>query len=93
MNRTDLVESVARRSGLTSAQASEAITVTMAVILDALARGDSVSLSGFGTFERRHRPARTGRNPRTGEALDIAARDIPVFKPATAMKRAIAPTD
>jgi DNA-binding protein HU-beta len=90
MNRKDLVETVAREAGLTASQADAAVTATLDGVVAAVANGDRVSLPGFGTFEVRHRAARSGRNPQTGEAIEIAASDAPAFKPATAFKRAVA---
>lgn len=89
MNRKELVETVAREAGLTTAQAESAVTATLAGVVTAVASGEKVTLSGFGTFETRHRAARSGRNPQTGEPMEIAASETPGFKPATAFKRAV----
>ena len=78
MNRKDLVETMAQQAELSSAQA------------DAVASGDRVAVAGFGTFEPRERSARTGRNPQTGQPIEIAASVAPAFKPATAFKQAVA---
>lgn len=90
MNRKDLVDVVARETGLSAAQADAALSAVISGIIDAVAKGDKVSVSGFGTFESRHRAARQGRNPQTGETIDIAASTSPAFKPATGFKRAVA---
>jgi DNA-binding protein HU-beta len=71
-------------------QAAEAIDVALTAIAEALAAGETVTLPGFGVFERRARAARTGRNPQTGEALEIAATLVPAFKPAAGLKRLVA---
>lgn len=89
MNRKELVELVAREADLTAVQADAAVTATLAGVVAAVANGEKVSLPGFGAFEARHRAARSGRNPQTGEAIQIAASDAPAFKPATAFKQAV----
>lgn len=90
MNRKDLVDAVAREAGLSTPQAEAAVTAVLSSVSAAVADGDRVSLAGFGTFERRHRAARSGRNPQTGETLQIAASVAPAFKPAAAFKQAVA---
>jgi DNA-binding protein HU-beta len=90
MSRKDLVEAVARAAGLTAAQADAALTATLDGVVGAVAAGDRVTLPGFGTFEPRSRAARSGRNPQTGEVMQIAASKAPAFKPATAFKQAVA---
>jgi DNA-binding protein HU-beta len=90
MNRKDLVDVVAKETDLSAAQADAAVGAVISGIIDALAKGDKVSVSGFGTFETRHRAARQGRNPQTGETMDIAASSSPAFKPAAGFKRAVA---
>lgn len=89
MNRKDLVETVAREAGLSAAQADSAVTATLDAVVAAVAKGEKVSLAGFGTFESRDRAARAGRNPQTGEAIEIAASTAPAFKPASAFKQAV----
>lgn len=89
MNRKDLVDAVARETDLSNAQADAAVGAVISGIIDTLAKGEKVSLSGFGTFETRQRAARQGRNPQTGESIEIAASTSPAFKPATAFKRAV----
>ena len=86
MNKRVLVETVASRADLPPAAAEAALEAIVAVIVAALADGDNVTIPGFGTFEVRARAARTGRNPQTGEPLQIAASKAPAFKPATAFK-------
>lgn len=89
MNRNELVEAVAAETGLSATQANQAVSAALGAITSAVARGDAVALAGFGTFERRERAARAGRNPRTGEAIEIAASQAPAFKPAAAFKRQV----
>ena len=90
MNRKDLVETIAQQAGLSAAQADAALTAFVAGVTDAAASGDRVAVAGFGTFEPRERSARTGRNPQTGQPIEIAASVAPAFKPATAFKQAVA---
>jgi nucleoid DNA-binding protein len=87
MNRVELVQAVAREAELTQAQATAAVAATLEAVIAAVGNGERVQLPGFGTFEARERSARTGRNPRTGEELTIAASVAPAFKPATAFKQ------
>ena len=78
--KSNVVDSIADQTGLSKTQANAAVDAFAATICDALSNGDSVGLIGFGTFEVKKRPARTGRNPRTGEPLDIPEKTVPVFK-------------
>ena len=89
MNKRDLVDAVANKSELDRRSAESAIDAAVEAISGALADGDKVTLPGFGTFEVRQRNARTGRNPQTGETIEIAASKAPAFKPATALKTAV----
>ncbi len=89
MKKVELVEAVATATGLTKADATRAIDATFAAITDALVKGDKVPLVGFGTFAVSKRSARQGRNPRTGEVVNIAARTAVTFKPGTALKDAV----
>lgn len=88
MNRTQLTAAVARRSGLTMTTVIEVIDALQDTIPATLAAGEAVEWFGFGTFTKRAKPARQGRNPRTGEAITIPAREVVVFTPAAAFKRA-----
>lgn len=81
MNKGELVASIADKSGLTQSDAESALSATLEAIGEALKKGDSVSLIGFGTFSANKRPAREGRNPRTGETIQIAAKTVAKFKP------------
>ena len=73
MNKTELVEAIASSTELTKTDVDKVVTALVEVVTDALAKGDKVSLKGFGNFEVRTRSERTGRNPRTGETMTIAA--------------------
>lgn len=90
MNRVELIENVAREAGLTQKDATAAVGAALEAIVAAVAAGERVQLPGFGTFESRERSARTGRNPRTGEEISIAASVAPAFKPASAFKERVA---
>ncbi|MDX1696973.1 MAG: HU family DNA-binding protein [Thiohalobacterales bacterium] len=89
MNKSELIDVVAEAAGLSRADASKATEAVLDGIVDALSKGDQVSLAGFGTFQVRARAARTGRNPRTGEAIQIAASNSPGFKAGKAFKDAV----
>jgi DNA-binding protein HU-beta len=86
MNKSELVKAVAAKSGMTQTQASDALDATIDVITDALKKDDQVAITGFGTFVAKHRPARDGRNPRTGETVKIAAKTSAAWKPSAALK-------
>jgi len=89
ISKTDIVSTVAEQAGLTKADAGKAVDATLAAISGALGRGEVVSLIGFGTFSVKARPARTGRNPRTKEAIEIPASNAPAFKAGKALKDAV----
>lgn len=80
MNKGELITAVAEQAGLTKAQAGDAVSAVFEAIGNALNEGDKVSLIGFGTFSVAHREERQGRNPRTGEAITIAAKSNVKFK-------------
>ena len=86
MNKAELVDAIAGKTGDSKAAAGASLDATLEIIGSALARGEKVQLTGFGTFERRHRAARMGRNPRTGAAVPIAASNVPAFKAGKALK-------
>lgn len=90
MNKAELVEAVAQKSELTKAAAAKAVDAVLAAITDTVAKGGSVSVIGFGTFESRKRAARNGKNPKTGEAIKIAATTVPAFKAGKAFKDKVA---
>ena len=89
MNKADLVDQVAARTGQTKVAVGAAIEAAMDVIVETVAESESVTLSGFGTFEPRARKARTGRNPRTGDAVPIPPRTVPSFRPGNSFKAAV----
>lgn len=89
MNKAELIEAVAEAADLSKASATRAVEAVLDGITTALKKDDQVSLVGFGTFVVRSRAARTGRNPQTGEALEIKASRVPGFKPGKALKDAV----
>ena len=89
MNKSDLVSAFADESGLSKAEAVRALEATTSAISGALASGDSVAITGFGSFLVRARAARTGRNPQTGAAIQISASNAPAFKAGKLLKESV----
>jgi DNA-binding protein HU-beta len=89
MTKTELIDSVADKSGLTKKDSGKAIDAVINAMTQALSKGEKVQLVGFGSFEVRKREARKGRNPQTGAEIKIAARKVPVFKAGKALKDAV----
>lgn len=89
MNKTELVAAVAEKAGLTKKQAEAAVAAFTASVEDALKAGEKVQLIGFGTFEVKAMAARTCRNPKTGETMQVAASKAPAFKAGAALKNAV----
>ncbi|MFQ6793394.1 HU family DNA-binding protein [Thomasclavelia sp.] len=89
MNKAELIEAIASSTEMTKTDVDKVITSFVDVVTDALANGEKVSLKGFGNFEVRERGERTGRNPRTGEPMTIAASKAPAFKSSVALKNAV----
>ena len=89
MNKGELVDAVAASAGLSRSDATKAVDATLDAITKTLRNGGSVSLVGFGTFSVKARAARMGRNPRTGEAIHIAASNVPGFKAGKGLKDAV----
>lgn len=89
MNKSQLIKNIAASANLTQAQATAALQAFETSIIDELATGGEVVLTGFGTFKVTERAARTGRNPKTGESLEIAASKVPSFKAGKALKEAV----
>lgn len=91
MNKSDLVDHVAASTNESRVKVAGVIDALLDSISDALAKGDRVTIPGFGTFRVSSRQARTGRNPRTGESVKIAATTVPAFKAGVGLKEAVAP--
>ena len=90
MNKTELIAAVAANTGLTKKDAERAVSATFEAITASLVKGDKVQVSGFGIFEVKAREARTGRNPRTKETIQIPATRLPAFKASKTLKDTIA---
>lgn len=89
MNKAELIDAVAEATDLNKATATRAVDAMLSGIAGALKKGEQVALVGFGTFEVRERAARTGRNPQTGETINIKAAKAPAFKAGKALKDAV----
>jgi DNA-binding protein HU-beta len=89
MRRDDLKRAVAKSTGLSDAQADNAVRAVFASIESALAEGDEVTISGFGSFRVAERPSRDGLHPQTRQPMKIEARKSPAFKPGARLKRAV----
>lgn len=89
MNKSSLVEKVHEVLGGTKVQAEQVVETLFGTITDALAKGEEVSVAGFGIFSSKARAARTARNPRTGEPVNVPAMNVPKFKAAKALKDAV----
>lgn len=88
-NKAELVSEVASKTNLTKKEVSTAVEALFGSIQEDLSKGNKVQLIGFGTFEVRHRAARKGRNPQTGDQIEIPASEVPAFKPGKALKDAV----
>jgi DNA-binding protein HU-beta len=89
MNKTELVKAVSTQAELTQKDAAKVVDALFETISNTLAKEEKIQLVGFGTFEVRDRAARKGRNPQTGEEIDIAASKVPAFKPGKELKEAV----
>jgi DNA-binding protein HU-beta len=89
MNKAELIDSVAASANLSKADAGRAVDALVNAVTAALKKGQQVSVVGFGTFSVKHRSARSGRNPRTGETIRISASNVPGFKAGKALKDAV----
>ncbi|MCH5297632.1 MAG: HU family DNA-binding protein [Ruminococcus sp.] len=86
MKKTELIAAVAEKSGISKKDAEKAVTAVIDTIIEAVAAGDKIQLTGFGTFEQRTRNARTGCDPRTGNKIEIPASKVPAFKAGKGFK-------
>lgn len=89
MTKEDIVEAIVRATAMTKKDSSEALNAALEEISKILSKGGEVTLTGFGTFSVTHKAARKGRNPKTGEEIQIAARKSPKFKPGKSLKDAV----
>ena len=90
MNKTELIATVAEKAELSKKDSEKAVAAVFDAITESLKAGDKVALVGFGTFDVKGRPERTGKNPRTGEPVAIAATRVPTFKAGKGLKDAVA---
>jgi DNA-binding protein HU-beta len=90
MNKSELIEATAKAADISKAAAERALSAIIDSVVKAVAKGDTVTLVGFGTFKSAKRAARTGKNPKTGEALKIAATTVPKFSAGSGFKTAVA---
>lgn len=89
MNKSELIDKIAAGAGLTKGQAGDALKATLEAVQGALESKESVALIGFGTFSTQDKPAREGRNPATGQSMQIAAKTVAKFKPGKALAEAV----
>jgi len=89
MTKAELIAKIAEKSGLSKADAEKSLNAFQESVIDAVKKGDKVSLIGFGSFEQTQRSARKGRNPQTGEEIDIPASKAPKFSPGKSFKEAV----
>ncbi|GAB3349588.1 MULTISPECIES: HU family DNA-binding protein [Chromohalobacter] len=89
MNKSELIEAIAASADIPKAAAGRALDAMVETVSDSLKKGDSVALVGFGTFSVKERAARTGRNPQTGQTIEISAAKVPTFKAGKALKDSV----
>lgn len=90
MNKEEMISALAQETGMTKVDSEVALEAVLRIISDALVSGDKVQFIGFGTFESKKRAARVGRNPRANVPVNIPAKRVPVFKPGSTLKAAVA---
>jgi DNA-binding protein HU-beta len=90
MNKGELIEAIVEKANVAKKEAEAVLSAAIDTIVEAVASGDKVTVVGFGSFEKRDRPAREGRNPRTGESMTIAATSVPAFSAGKAFKEKVA---
>ncbi|AFZ20338.1 HU family DNA-binding protein [Microcoleus sp. FACHB-53] len=93
MNKGELVDKVAENAKVTKKQADAVLSAALEAIMEAVSEGDKVTLVGFGSFESRERKAREGRNPKTGDKMEIPATKVPAFSAGKLFKEKVAPSD
>jgi DNA-binding protein HU-beta len=90
MNKAELVDAIAEKTSVTKKEADSILSAAIEIIVTSVAGGDKVTLVGFGSFEKRERKAREGRNPKTGESMTIAATTVPAFSAGKSFKETVA---
>ncbi|ERN43034.1 bacterial nucleoid DNA-binding protein [Rubidibacter lacunae KORDI 51-2] len=91
MNKGDLIDQIAEKTTVTKKQADAVLTAALDTIMEAVSDGEKVTLVGFGSFESRERKAREGRNPKTGDKMEIPATRVPAFSAGKSFKEKVAP--
>jgi nucleoid DNA-binding protein len=86
MNKTDIIDAIAKKAGMTKVAASEALEAFQGAVMDSLAKGTNVTITGFVTFKVKHRAARSGRNPQTGKPIQIPASNVVTFSAGKTLK-------
>ena len=89
MNKQELISKIAKKAGISKKDATAALAALTTTITESLQAGEKIAIPNLGSFEVRERAARTGKNPRTGESVEIGAKRIPAFKAAKALKDAV----
>jgi DNA-binding protein HU-beta len=89
MNKADLVNSIAKQTGLSKSKSSEVVDTFVSVVSESLSKGEKVTLVGFGTFTTSQREARKGRNPKTGEVINISAKTVARFKAGSDLSKSV----
>ena len=89
LNKSDVISDIAKKAGLTKADAAKALSAFVDTVSGALSNKQGVRLIGFGSFKVNHRKARKGRNPQNGKTITISARNVPAFKAGTGLKKAV----
>lgn len=89
MNKSDLVNSIAEQTGLSKSKSNEALDALVSAVSESLSKGEKVTLVGFGTFTTSKREARKGRNPKTGEVIDISAKTVARFKAGSELNKSV----
>lgn len=89
MNKAELVDAIVKKTGETKRKTEGYLDAFVETVMEEVAKGGKVSVVGFGSFERRHREARMGRNPRSGEPIQIAAKDYPAFTPGKGFREKV----
>jgi len=89
MNKSEFISAIGNRTLKKDSEIKSVIDAAVTILAETLTAGESVTIPGFGTFEVRERAATTARNPRTGETVEVAAKRVPAFKPAKALKEAV----
>ena len=89
MNKTELANSIAKETGLSKSKSNEVINAFVSAVSESLSKGEKVTLVGFGTFTTSHREARKGRNPKTGEIINISAKTVARFKSGSDLSKSV----